>query len=171
MNAAKANLRSTCRQEISRLRNKRDATFSSILTKNPASAFKLIKSSKSSATASINKLKVQDTVFAGEDVPDGFFSSLSALKAPDLSELHESATYQETLLDYENVLKIARNGVKMPPISPKTSTEILYSLRPNVNDFYSITAAHFINAGFEGLEHFNFLLNLIIENVNLSSLE
>ena len=59
----------------------------------------------------------------------------------------------------------------MPPISPKSSTDILYSLRPNVNDFYSVTASHFINAGFEGLEHFNFLLNTVIENVNLSSLE
>ena len=74
-------------------------------------------------------------------------------------------------MDYENVLRIARDGMKIPPLSPKHSTEILHSLRANVNDFYSITASHFINAGFEGLEHFNFLLNIAIEDVNLSSLE
>ena len=74
-------------------------------------------------------------------------------------------------MDYENVLKIARNGLKMPPISPKHSTELLHSLRADVNDFYSITAAHFINAGFEGLQHFHFLLNTIIDDINLSSLE
>ena len=68
-------------------------------------------------------------------------------------------------------MKIAKDGLKMPPISPKLSTEILYSLRSDVNDFYSITAAHFINAGFEGLKHFNFLMNVILKDVNLSGLQ
>ena len=40
-----------------------------------------------------------------------------------------------------------------------------------MNDFYSVTASHFINAGYEGLEHFHFLLNTIISDVNFSSLE
>ena len=74
-------------------------------------------------------------------------------------------------MDYENVLKIARDGLKIPPLSPKLATEILHTLRADVNDFYSITANHFINAGFEGLEHFHFILNIAIEDVNLSSLE
>ena len=74
-------------------------------------------------------------------------------------------------MDYENVLKMARHGIKIPPISPKHATEILYKLRTSVNDFISITTAHFINAGMEGLEHFHFLLNTIIVDVNLSSLE
>ena len=74
-------------------------------------------------------------------------------------------------MDFENVLKIARNGLKIPKISQKKSTELLLSLRASVNDFFSITAAHFVNAGYEGFEHFHFLLNVIIEEVNLSSLE
>ena len=40
-----------------------------------------------------------------------------------------------------------------------------------MNDFFSITALHYINAGSEGLLHFNYLLNIIIEDVNLASVE
>ena len=79
-----------------------------------------------------------------------------------MSPLYSSPAFQETLLDYYNVLKIAKEGEKIPPISPKGSTELLYSLKADVNDFYSITASHFINAGFQALQHFNFLLNIII---------
>ena len=47
----------------------------------------------------------------------------------------------------------------------------MYGLKPDVNDLFSITARHYINAGFEGIRHFCFLMNLIIKNVNLFSLE
>ena len=51
------------------------------------------------------------------------------------------------------------------------SEQILRGLRKNVNDFYSITALHYLNAGTAGIDHFHFLLNGLISNVNLSSLE
>ena len=110
-------------------------------------------------------------VYSGENVSDGFFDSLSSLKSPDLSSLHSTKYFQHTLMDYQNVLKIAREGYNIPPLSPQQSTQILHLIRADVNDFYSITANHFINAGFEGLEHFHFLLNTSIEDINLSSLE
>ena len=167
---AKAALRQAVRADRSKVRNKRDEDLSEILS-NPSTAFRSIKSSKASASAELQNLKVNEKVYTGKDVSDGFYESLSSLKSPDLSALHSSKHFQDTLMDYENVLRIARDGMKIPPLSPKHSTEILHSLRANVNDFYSITASHFINAGFEGLEHFNFLLNIAIEDVNLSSLE
>ena len=49
--------------------------------------------------------------------------------------------------------------------------EILTSLKPDVNDLYSITARHYINASMEGAVHFATLLNILIDNVNLSTLE
>ena len=167
---ARAALRQAVRTDKSSVRNKRDENLSEILS-NPSTAFRSIKSSKASASAAVQNLKVNGKVYSGEDVADGFYDSLSSLKSPDLSALHSSKHFQDTLMDYENVLRIARKGMKIPPLSPKHSTEILHTLRANVNDFYSITASHFINAGFEGLEHFNFLLNIAIEDVNLSSLE
>ena len=168
---AKADLRQSVRAEKAKLRNQRAEKFSSILSSNPSAAHRQIKSARSSQSKNVHTLHVKNKTYVGSSVPDGFYDSLSSLKAPDLSDLHSSPHYQETLLDYENVLKLARDGQKMPPISPKTSTEILHSLRENVNDRYSITAAHFIHAGMEGLQHFHFLLNIIIDDVNLSSLE
>ena len=44
-------------------------------------------------------------------------------------------------------------------------------MKSTVNDFYSITPAHYLNAGDIGLEHFNFLLNTIIEDVNIATIE
>ena len=51
------------------------------------------------------------------------------------------------------------------------SADILYSVRADVNDFYSITANHFINAGQPGIDHHHFILSAIIDNINLSSIE
>ena len=44
-------------------------------------------------------------------------------------------------------------------------------MKPHVNDFFSITATLYINAGNEGLLHFHFLLNCVIEDVNLSTVD
>ena len=53
----------------------------------------------------------------------------------------------------------------------KTSSDILHKLKPDVNDFFSITPKHFIHAGPAGLIHFNMLLNSLIVDVNNSSIE
>ena len=171
LRTAKASLRQAVRSAESELRNKRDEDLFNILSKDPSAAHRAIKSAKNVTATEIQNLKVNDKVYTGVDVPDGFYDSLSSLKAPDMSPLYSSPHFQETLLDFENVLKIAREGSRIPAISPKQSTELVLSLKANVNDFYSITALHFINAGFEGLEHFHFLLNIIIDEINLSSLE
>ena len=47
---------------------------------------------------------------------------------------------------------------------------LLHGLRSEVNDLFSITASHYIHAGMEGAIHFTFLLNSVINSVNLSSL-
>ena len=59
----------------------------------------------------------------------------------------------------------------IPEISYRKSLDILLSLRAEVNDFYSVTANHFINAGKPGFEHFFFLLNALIKNIKLANLE
>ena len=51
----------------------------------------------------------------------------------------------------------------------KTS-EILQKMRPHVNDFFSVTALHYLNGGEEAIRHLCFLINAIIDNINNSSL-
>ena len=170
LRSCRSDLKKAIRAEKHHTRKERGEKLFSILSSDPSSLHRSIKA-KSNSAASVHKLTVHDKEYTGSNVPDGFFDSLSSLKAPDLSSLHATSHFQDTLMDYENVLKIARHGLKIPPISPKHSTEILYKLRSSVNDFFSITTAHFVNAGMEGHEHFHFLLNTIINDVNLSSLE
>ena len=171
LRSARASLRHALRSEQSFLRNERDVKLSNILSTNPAAAHRSLRTSKNAAISDINILKVGNKVYTGKNVPDGFYDSLSSLKAPDMAPLYSSLPYQETLLDYENILKLTSNSRQIPPISPKDATQLLYSLKADVNDFYSVTANHFIHAGFEGLLHFHFILNTIIEEINSSSLE
>ena len=150
----------------------RDEKLNSILHNNPSAIHNVIKGFKNSSSSNkIHTLQVGDASYVGSSVPDGFFASLSSLKSPDLSSIHSTPQYQSTLSDYEHILKICRSGNPIPDISPKSSTEILISMKANVNDFYSITANHFINAGRSGFAHFHFLLSALIKNVNLAGLD
>ena len=45
------------------------------------------------------------------------------------------------------IRKIRSSGLKIPEISAKDATEVLYSHKAEVNDLYSVTARHYINAG------------------------
>ena len=44
-------------------------------------------------------------------------------------------------------------------------------MKPNASDFYSITAAHFLNGGSLAIKHFQFLVNKLLDNIELSSVE
>ena len=87
-----------------------------------------------------------------------------------MSGIYSSSSYESALSDYSSIRKICSSGLKIPQISTKDATEILYKLKPDVNDLYSMTPRHYINAGLEGVRHFCFLMNLIIQNINLFSL-
>ena len=178
VNAAKAS-HSAARAELKSLSKawrrseavKRDQRLSSILTSNPSAVYSFLRSAKGGASKSIQKLTVSGSVYTSSSVPDGFFHSLSSLKAPDMSEIYSSSSYQAFSADYEQIMEICSSGLKIPEISGKDATLLLHSLRQNVNDLHSITPNHFINAGVEGVVMFAFLLNTIIGNINLSSLD
>ena len=116
-------------------------------------------------------MHVHDKVYTGQAVPDGFYDSLTNLKAPDMTPIYSSDYYKSTLSDYQHIVEICRMAQKVPEISYRKAVDILLSLRSEVNDFYSITANHFINAGRAGLEHFFFLLSALIKNIKLASLD
>ena len=69
-------------------------------------------------------------------MPDGFYDSMSQLKCPNMSNIESSPYFQSTLADYENIVKICKTRSKMPPISLGQSKEILFSVKPDVNDFF-----------------------------------
>ena len=76
-----------------------------ILTSNPNSLFKSIKSNKRDSVA-INKLHVGDDVFTGNNVSRGFFKSNSNLKSRNHDQLDNCKTFQQFLSDHSNILEI-----------------------------------------------------------------
>ena len=138
-----------------------------MLGANPQSLFKALKSHKSQGTTKIQSLNVMGKTYSGNNISDGFFESLQSLKSPDMSEIHSSESYQAVSSDYSTIRKICQAGLKIPEISPKEATDVLYNLKLDVNDLFSVTARHYVNAGVEGARHFCFLMNIIIQNIHL----
>ena len=132
--------------------------------------FRKIKSLKSSSSQQLPYLKVGCEKYIGDAVKDGFYASIKKLKTkPDNNNTEEHGI--DYLEDYKHILDFCQNKKDLPPICLQTSTKILKKMKANVHDFYSVTPAHFLNAGQEGIEHFNFLLNYVIEDVNNATVE
>ena len=149
-----------------------DSMLYNIMGENPNKVFRSIKSLRNTKNSSIAKLTVGQTTYHGSEVADGFFHSMSALKKCDLESLKAAPELAEKLLDYDLVIALCqRHEEGIPPMDLRTSTKLLNSMRKNVRDHYSITSQHYLNAGQEGLRHFNLLLNGIIADINNAGLE
>ena len=168
---ARASLQCITRAARRKQSDTRDKHLHDILDKNPASLFSAIRSMKGNSAGEINKLKVSSKVYSGKTVPDGFYDSLSSLKSPDMTSIHDSLSYQRYSSDYDNILKICGAGLQIPKVSTSEAGQLLKGLKADVNDLYSITPRHYTNAAIEEITHFMFLLNMIITNINLSSLD
>ena len=159
------------RQVKAEYKHKRDSKLFSILSSQSSSFFKSIRSSKQAKSSKIQKLSVREKTYYGENVPDGFYDSLSFLKSTDPATLTQSPTFKQFTEDYNNILHLCSCGAKLPMLSIDKASEILSGIKCDVRDLYSITALHFINAGQEGLHHFQKLLNLLIQDLNNVAIE
>ena len=112
-----------------------------------------------------------DRVYVGNNVPDGFYDSISSLKSLDQQELASSKSFSSVSENYRHILKLCKSASKVPPLSEIKARQILKSIKPSVNDYYSITAAHYLHSGQAGLEHFCLLLNTLIEDLNNVSVD
>ena len=138
---------------------------------HPSTIFNKIKQSSNIKSVSIPRLRVADMTFDSKNVSDGFHMSLSMLKAPDMSNIQSTPSFQETERDFCHIMELAKVGGNIPSIKIHESIDILYSVRKDVNDLYSITASHFIYAGSAGLRHFHNLMSAFINNINHSSIQ
>jgi hypothetical protein len=171
LTAARAALRRGTRAQQREEAVSRDPRLNAVLGSDPTSVYKAIKSANSATSRKIPSIRVRDRTYVGDNVPDGFYDSLQKLKCPDMSGISSTPEFQSTLADYENIIKICQSGDPIPPISLSESEDILLSVRANVNDLFSVTANHFINAGAEGLQHFHFLLSFVLSTVSLASID
>ena len=151
----------------------RDVEVYQLLSANPSSIYKKIKARRKALTGDISTLKVGDIEYVGENVKDGFYQSIKTLKTNNEASKPPNLNWAGVNIeeDYRNILDICKHKVDLPSISMADSTRILKKMKTTVNDFYNITTLHYINAGKHGIEHFNFLLNCIISDVNNASVE
>ena len=149
----------------------RDAKLYSLMGENPNKVFRAIRSLKNAKTNEIAKLTVGSQIYQGEQVADGFYYSMSALKRCDKDRLESVPKLSDKLKDYEIIISLCQQHKGIPPIDLDTSTKLLRSLRKEVKDHYSITSLHYLNAGIEGLKHFNLLLNGVISDLGNAGLE
>ena len=153
------------------LAEERDASDSFLhnILSNPKVVFRKLRSSAKSAKPAVKKMRVGDKVYSGEAVADGMFDSLNNLKAPNMDEYRNLPPYTEAVSTYNHIIKLASTGKKIPPISCSKGEELLHSLRSSVMDYFSVTSLHFLHLGVEGVKHFVFIFNAIIDQINSSS--
>ena len=144
----------------------RDNKIVEIFANNPSKFFQYVKKQKKSKQPKIDQLSVGSKVYYGETVCDGFYDSMTALKICSNEELEMDPNLSDQLLNYHHILKLCMDKHSLPSISLQDSTGILTRLKKSVKDYHGITAMHYLNAGEEGLLHFNLLMNAIVSNVN-----
>ena len=180
---ARHTYRLLCRTELHKDDLKRDSDLFSVFSTSAPPIFKSIRALKTSATASVPYLTVGEKTYPadkGSDgvyertypaamVGDGLYESISSLKTQDKSSLLSSSNFKEWSKDCKYILAISEQQVDIPPISLEQSTTILLKMKPHVIDYWSITPTHFLNAGEEGVLHFNFLMNKLILNLNTTT--
>ena len=96
---------------------------------------------------------------------------MSSLKTCDAAELLSQPCVASKLSDYEHIRKLCEDNQPIPPISRDVAAKLLSRLKKNVKDYFSITALHYLNAGEEGLSHFQELLNAILKEVDIAAIE
>ena len=157
------------RQQTATVEITNEAKLNQMMTSNPQAALKHISSLKSSSASSkISELKVGDKTYYGDNVGNGFFDSIKQLKTMEAS-VQSCEKCEEFRFDYNIIRELCKSGSKIPPLDLEASEKLLHSLRPSVCDHWSISASHYINGGPHAINHFMFLLNAAIENVELSS--
>ena len=167
--ASRHKYRREVRASLARERDQQDAKLSEILSKNPNDVFRAFKAASKCSAPAVSKMKVGTKVYSGESVPDGIFDSLNQFKAPPMDPNRDSEHYMEAVSTYDHIMKLASCGEKMPLISLADGERLLRGLRTSVMDFFSITSLHFLHLGQQGIFHFVFLLNTIINHINSSS--
>ena len=86
-------------------------------------------------------------MYEGANVPDGFFDSMTSIKACNIDYLKNDPDIAVHISNHELILKLFQNKQTIPPILTSSSNDILKRIKKKVSDFYSVTALHYLNTG------------------------
>ena len=123
---------------------KLDDELNEIITKQPHKIYKSIKQRKTSQSTKVKSLKVGEKTYNEDSVADGFFDSISQLKTfPEIT----ATAFDRFAEDHRHIVEICKSAPKIPKLSLSKAESLLKKIRPSVSDFFSITAAHYLNGG------------------------
>ena len=80
---------------------KRDSKLDLLRSEDPTKCFNDIRMYKSKSRKDVQKLKVGNKIYEDDEVPDGFFDSISTLKKLDAEALSSSSSYSSIVEDYQ----------------------------------------------------------------------
>ena len=145
--------------------HERDRKLSSICSKNPAEAFKLLKSVRATSSSKISEIKAGDKIYSGNHVATGFYDNIKKLKTELDPEIENCSSCESFQFDYKLIREICHIGDKIPPLNLISAEELLHSLKPSVCDHWNVSAAHYINGGPIALKHYQLLINSALEDI------
>ena len=145
-----------------------DNDLLALLSKQPKEIFKSFRNAKAGQAAKVKTLHVGNKTYTEDNVADGFYDSISELKT--ISEI-TATSFERFAEDHRHIVEISKSGAKVPEITLVQAEALLKKIRPGVSDIFSITAAHYLNGGDTTLKHFQFLINTVLKNIELSSID
>ena len=135
---------------------------------DPAKVFMKVKANKSKQSQKIKSLQVGDKIYTEDAVADGFYDSISSLKT--LKPI-TATSFDRFCEDHRHILEICKSGTQIPRISLDDSLTLLKRIKPSVSDFFSITAAHYLNGGEAAVLHFMILINTVISDIEIAAID
>ena len=96
----------------------RDTKLFNIMGENPGKVFRYIKAIKMAGNTMVAKLTVDQEVYTGEAVADGFYE------------------ISEKLLDYKTVIELCRDHGDIPTIDYHKAKKLLYRIKRGVRDAF-----------------------------------
>ena len=110
-------------------------------------------------------------MYLGETVADGMYDSLNTLKATSMDQYNTLPPYTDAVDTYHHLIKLASKGGKIHKLTQLEGEKLLHRVKSSVLDWYSITSLPFLHLGQEGISHFVFLINAILNHINSSTVE
>ena len=112
---------------------RRDQRLHTIMTDKPTDIFKFMRSNKPSSRE-ILELKVGNRVYSGDDIPDGFYESMTNIKSCDLGLLKSDENLADHFSTHQHILKLCEQEPNLPLISVTVSQDLLTRMKKDVTD-------------------------------------
>ena len=96
-----------------------------VLSSNPKSVYSFIRKMRKTDATLIDRLDVDGETYYGGKVADGFYQSMSSLKACNEELLAEDPYLAHHFENYNHILKMCSNDFELPEISLAKAAEIL----------------------------------------------